>query len=92
VSLESANDFVNRALEDNQAIVDLGASGQQDIASIDKRFGYVTCKEAYRPDADSDPYMRDTYAVRVVIRRDRSAERGYRVYTAFPINQSPARN
>ncbi|KAB2910829.1 MAG: hypothetical protein F9K29_24055 [Hyphomicrobiaceae bacterium] len=91
LSLESANDFVNRTLEENQAIVDRVASGRQDEAVINRRFGYVTGREAFRPDADSEPYMRNTYEVRVLIRHDPRLQRGYRVHTAFPMNRDPAR-
>jgi hypothetical protein len=65
LSLESANDFVNRTLEENQAMVDAVASGQRDRAFLKKRFGYVTGTEAFRLDANSDPYMRNTYEVGV---------------------------
>jgi hypothetical protein len=54
---------------------------------IEKRFGYVTGKEAFRANSDDDPYIRDTYGVRVVLRHDLRSDRGYRVYTAFPINE-----
>jgi hypothetical protein len=47
----------------------------------------VTGKEAFRSSADADPYIRDTYGVRMIIRNDLRAERGYRVYTAFPVNE-----
>jgi len=87
LSRESANDFVNRTLEDNKETVDRVASGQEERRMMEKRFGYVTGKEAFRPSADEDPYIRDTYGVRVVILHDLRSERGYRVYTAFPINE-----
>ena len=54
---------------------------------MEKRFGYVTGKEAFRSNADADPYIRNTYGVRVVIRHDLRSERGYRVYTSFPVNE-----
>ncbi|MGC2781540.1 MAG: RNase A-like domain-containing protein [Bradyrhizobium sp.] len=85
-SRESANEFVNRVLEDNKATVDLVASGRKDGATLERRFGYVTGKEAFRPSVDSEPYVRNTYAVRVRIQHDLRSERGYRVLTAFPIN------
>lgn len=89
LSLESANDFVNRTLEVNQGLVDLVASGRRDEAVFNSRFGYVTGREAFRLDADSEPYMRSTYEVLVVIRHDRRSSRGYRVHTAYPINRDP---
>ena len=41
----------------------------------------------YRPNGDSDPYIRDTDSVRVVIRHDPRSWRGYRVHTAYPVNE-----
>jgi hypothetical protein len=87
LSEESANDLVNRSLERNSAMVDIVAAGDMPEAILDTRFGYVTGKEAYRPDADAAPYIRDTYAVRVVIRHDARSTNGFKVLTAFPINE-----
>jgi HK97 family phage portal protein len=85
---ESANDFVNRVLEDNKELVDAVASGKQTQLTLNKRFGYVTGKEAYRPSGmDDAAYIRPTYEVRVLIRHDSRIDRGYRVLTAFPRNQ-----
>ena len=61
-SLESANDFVNRTLEQNKDAVDLVASGKVDRDFVTSRFGYVTGREAFRPDPDADPYARNTLA------------------------------
>jgi Bacterial CdiA-CT RNAse A domain len=91
LSLESANDFVNRTLENDQSKVDRVANGQEKEATLDRRFGYPTGREVFRPTGDSDPYMRDTYGVRVVIRNDPRSENGYRVLTAFPINEDSKR-
>jgi hypothetical protein len=85
--VRSANDFVNQTLNENQAIVDLVASGRSDEEMIEHRFGYPTGKEAHRANVDSEPYIRSTYAVRVIIRHDSHSERGYSVLTAFPINK-----
>ncbi|MEZ5785262.1 MAG: RNase A-like domain-containing protein [Xanthobacteraceae bacterium] len=85
--VRSANDFVNRTLKENQATVDLVASGQADKAMIEHRFGYPTGREAYRANVDSEPYIRSTYAVRVIILHDSRSEKGYSVFTAFPINK-----
>jgi len=89
LSRESANDFVNRTLEDNQAAVDSVASGQQERAFLKKRFGYVTGREAFRLDASSSPNMRNTYEVGIEIRHDPRIERGYRVHSAYPRNADP---
>jgi len=87
-SVESANDFINRALEANTATVDAVASSGLPEATINLRFGYVTGREAHT-NSEEDPYIRPTYSVRVVIRHDTRSPRGYRVFTAFPINLKP---
>jgi hypothetical protein len=88
-SRESANDFVNRTLEQNQGTVDQVADGKLNRAFLNTRFGYPTGREAFRPSIDSEPYLRDTYEVGVEIRRDPRIGRGYRVHTAYPMNQAP---
>jgi hypothetical protein len=85
-SLEQANDLVNRVIEMNKDRVDRVATGQKRDATLQERFDFVTGKEAYRPNGDSDPYIRDTDSVRVVIRHDPRSWRGYRVHTAYPVN------
>jgi hypothetical protein len=85
-SREEANDLVNQVLKRNTDTVDQVAAGKLKEAKLQERFGFVTGKEAYRPNGDSDPYIRPTYSVRVVIRHDTRSWRGYRVHTAFPVN------
>ena len=87
LSLEAANDFVNRVLEANRDRVDLVAAGQVDHIIVERRFGYVTGKEAFRAEGRAAARIRKTYGVRVVIKHDPSRPRGYRVHTAFPINE-----
>jgi HK97 family phage portal protein len=89
LSKESANDFVNRTLENNKALVDKVARGQIPGATLNERFGYVTGKEALKETGESLAYVRPTYDVRVRIRRDARSPRGYRVFTAFPRNRLP---
>jgi hypothetical protein len=86
-SREEANDLVNQVLKRNTDKVDQVAAGKLRDATLEHRFGFVTGKEAFRPNGDSDPYIRDTYSVRVVIRHDTRSWRGYRVQTAFPVNE-----
>ena len=86
---ESANDFVNRTLEQNQDLVDVVASGLSGRQFLNARFGYKTGREAFRPSIHSEPYLRNTYEVGVEIRHDPSAPRGYRVHTAYPRNSDP---
>lgn len=86
---ESANNFVNRVLESNKATVDLVAQGKEPERTIDQRFGSVTGKEAVWTDPQGGPYMRKTFAVRVIIVHDPRFPEGYRLKTAFPINDRP---
>jgi hypothetical protein len=85
-SREEANDLVNQVLKRNTDAVDQVAAGKLKDAKLEERFGFVTGREAYRPNGDSDPYIRPTYSVRVFIRHDTRSWRGYRVRTAFPVN------
>ena len=86
-----ANDIVNQTLKRNRDRVDEVVSGARYEAGLNERFGFVTGKEAYRLDPDTEPYMRPTYAARVVIQHDSRSDNGYRVLTAFPVNQRPER-
>lgn len=79
LSLADANEFVNRTFEDNTSAVDRVAAGDADEAVFNKRFGYPTGKEAFRPAPDADPHIRKTYNVRVVIRHAAGKPRGYLV-------------
>ncbi len=88
-SIESANDFTNRILQENTAQVDLVAKGELPYAWLDKRFGYPTGKEAFRDSATAEPYMRTTYSAGVLIVPDRTSDRGYRIHTAYPYNDRP---
>lgn len=88
LSVETANDLVNRTLEADSATVDLVAAGRLTLGELDKRFGYPTGREAFRPEPDAEPYIRKTYNVRVVIVPDPARPRGYRVLTAFPKNEA----
>jgi hypothetical protein len=90
-SREQANDYVNQLLKLERDKVDQVATGAKDRLKLERRFGSVTGKEAYRPNGDSDPYIRDTYGVRAVIINDSGSPRGYTVRTAFPVNQRPGR-
>jgi len=88
-SLEAANDFVNRVLEYHASTVDLVANGALDEAWLPLRFGHPTGREAFRPDAYAEPYVRTMYDVGVFIEHDPRSERGYTVITAYPRNERP---
>ncbi|MGA8155082.1 MAG: RNase A-like domain-containing protein, partial [Rhodoplanes sp.] len=85
--VRSANDLINQTLQANSALVDRVAAGEVLEETLEHRFGYRTGKEAFRPDVDTDPYIRSTYGVRVVIRHDPQRRNAYRLITAFPINK-----
>lgn len=86
-SLEDANDLTSRTLEQNGKIVDEVAKGIRDEEFVKTRFGYKTGREAIRlPQSGSQPHMRDTYGVGVLIRHDRTSPKGFRVHTAYPRN------
>jgi len=87
-SRESANDFINRVLEANSTTVDLVANGALSEKAVNKRFNTVTGREAHT-NGEVDPFIRPTFSVRLVIRHDTRSPRGYRVFTAFPINLNP---
>ena len=90
LSIEDANNFVNRTLDDNRPEVDAVANGKQSEAEFIKRFGYVTGKEAFRPDVDSLPHMRPTYEVYVHIQAERRSKKGFRVFRSYPLNARPS--
>jgi hypothetical protein len=85
-SLEAANKLVNATLSQNPEKVDLVVNGSLPIAVLEAEFGSPTGYEAYARSERSQPYMRETYSVRVIIVRDPSSDRKFRVLTAFPIN------
>ncbi len=85
-SLEQANELVNPVLRLESDKVDNVAEGKARREKLEQKFDSIAGKEAFRPNGDSDPYIRDTYGVRVVIKRDGRSPRGYTVVTAFPVN------
>jgi hypothetical protein len=85
-SLDSATRLVNSTLAQNRTIVDQVASGALPVKRVEAQFGSVTGYEAYAPTERSQPYMRDTYGVGVVIRHDPLSGKGFGVISAFPRN------
>jgi hypothetical protein len=90
-SRKQANDYVNQLLKLERDKVDQVATGMEKRLTLEGRIGSVTGKEAFRPNGDSDSYIRDTYGVRAVIINDSRSPRGYTVRTAFPVNERPGR-
>ncbi len=86
-SLEAATKLVNSTLAQNQAIVDQVASGVRNREVVFAHFGSITGIEAVAPNIRSQPYLRETYGVGVLIFHDRSSPNGYTVWTSFTSNR-----
>jgi hypothetical protein len=84
-SLEAANRLVNGTIAQNPAKIERVTSGQSPREELTGSFDSITGYEAYARTERSQPYIRDTDGVVVVIVRDRQAEKGYRVDSAFPV-------
>jgi hypothetical protein len=76
-------------LERNTTLVDAVASGALDEQWLEMRFGYPTGKEALVTDESLEPRIRPTYNVGIEIIHDSGSSRGYRVLTAYPLNNMP---
>ena len=85
-SLGAANKLVNSALSQNSNVIDDVISGRRSQAVLEAWFKTPTGKEAFAPKFNSSTVIRDTYGVRVLIKRDRESTRGFRIFTAYPIN------
>ncbi len=85
-SLTAANKLVNSTLSQNRGLVDEVVAGKELDAVLEAWFKTPTGKEAYAPKFSSSVEIRDTFGVRILIKRDRSSRRGFRIFTAFPIN------
>jgi hypothetical protein len=88
--LEAANRLVNATLLRNRVKVDRVVEGQASRAALDALFGWETGREAFATDARTDPQIRETYGVRVVIVTDQRTPKGFHVHTAFPRNFYPS--
>jgi len=88
-STESANDLVNRVIQNHKSEVDLVSSGEWDEQWMEDRIGSQTGIEA-TPDANLVVFTRPTYNVGVLITHDSRSPRGYRVTTAYPLNDDAA--
>ena len=86
LSLESANDYVNRLLQNHQSEVDQVASGAWDSQWIQDRIGSPTGVEALMNEDTLVVYTRFTYYVGANLVHDSRSPRGYRVDTAYPLN------
>ena len=84
-SIESANKLVNATIADNRGLVELFQVGPSDSLIIRTYFSSPTGREAYAKNLWNSFEIRDTYGVLVMLLKDPTALRGYRVHTSFPI-------
>jgi len=76
-SLETANKLVSATVARNPASVDLVTSGRSSRKELEASFDGPTGYEAYARTERSQPYIRDTYDVRVIIVPDGRAAKGF---------------
>jgi hypothetical protein len=88
--IEAANRHVNATLLRNRIGVDRVVERKASRAALDALFGRETGTEAFVTGGQTEPQVRETYGVRVVIVAYRQIPRGYRVHTAFPRNFYPS--
>ncbi len=84
-SLAAANKLVSSTLALHQPSVNLVASGLVPRAQLYAEFRSATGRDAYRPSANSVPYIRTTFRVKVIIAHDRRIGKGYYVLTSYPV-------
>lgn len=90
LSTGEASFHIQQALSNNPAAVERairGKVGDKPIR-VTHRVGSQTGIEAYRPDYHSEVIFRPTFSVEIYIAHDPNrTSRGYRVITAFPMNE-----
>jgi len=86
-SLTAANKLVSSALSQNAALVEEVVKGGREAAILEAWFDTPTGKEAFAPKSNSSTTIRETFGVRILIRHDGASPRGFRIFTAFPINR-----
>lgn len=84
-SVESANKLVNATLSDNRGLVELFLLGPNDRLTIQTYFSVPIGREAYAKQIWNSFQIRDAYGVRMVLLKDPTAAKGYRVHTSYPI-------
>lgn len=83
----SATNLVNGVINRNWIAVSSQLAIHPLPFTVEERLGFRTGKEAYMDNAYMLPRIRPTYGVKVVIQRDSSRASGFRVITAFPVNE-----
>jgi len=86
-SVEAANKLVNATLAANEEAVTAVADGRRAGAFVTSVLGSATGMEAYARTPRSEPYIRSTYGVGVLIAHDPGTRNGFRVITAYPRNE-----
>ena len=86
-SVEAANKVINAAIKANKDKVRQVVTGQMSRAVLEWKPESITGYEMYKPSPNSQARRGDTYWVRVVIERDVSNPRGFRLVTALPFNK-----
>ena len=86
VSLDAATRLVNATVARHEPEVREVAVGSAAFAHLKSEFEAPTGYEAYAPTGRSQPYIRETTGVFVLIYHDPQSERGYRVRTSYPVN------
>lgn len=84
-SLDAATRLVNATLAQNRDAVDRVARGGQPLDLLTARFPSATGYEAHLPRLHAQPFIRETFGVRVIIVRDPGTGRGSRILTAYPV-------
>jgi hypothetical protein len=90
-SLEAATKLVNSTLSQSQERIDIFVQGRFPLslpfmylhADFDSPTGY----EAYAPNERSQPTMRPTYGVTVLVIRSNRSKKGYYVRSSYPTNR-----
>jgi hypothetical protein len=85
-SLEAANRLVSATLANNPGAIENVTRGGHLFATAGAKFDSITGREAYARTERSEPQIRETYGVKVVLFRDPLSSKGYRVHTAYPAN------
>ena len=86
-SVEAADKPINATLVDNADTVAAVSAGKSPGAFVTSEFATPTGKEACARTPRSEPYIRTTYGVGVLIAHNQRSSRGYRVVTAYPSNE-----
>jgi hypothetical protein len=88
-SHENANDLVNRTIRERRADIEAALTRGNERLVLIHRFGFRTGREAWSDTVSSEPFIRPTYGILLVLQKDPVTRRDYRIVTAFPHNPFP---